>query len=162
MRLLKEIVESGWGHRLLNYNIRHTTVSWTISSPNVLMAKVSGTQNRAYVGDARPTYISKGPTSPRKLLGLGDVEDFLRDLNRANGRPMVDVEPYTEREERPTRFYYHNVAIPRHTFIYEYRKNTRRNPEYHPEWLESVEAFLNTWESAAGDAGIVTQKYRMM
>ena len=160
VRLLKEIVESGWGHRLLNRNIRHRTVDWAIEEKPVVMASSLLSRNVAYVGETRFTHIRKGPTQARKLGGLGDVEDFLRDINQANRCPVVNVEPYTVREQCPARYFYWNSNAHRHTYVRESTQTTRTNPDYHPEWLESVDAFLNTWESAAGDVGEILQKYR--
>ena len=121
-QVLREIVISGWGHSLLNSKIRHTTVVW----------------------DDR---VARGPRSARKLLGLGDVQDFLQDLYAAASSPVVNVEPYMVRSVQPTRYWYGSESIPRHTYVREYEWTTRTNPDYHPEWLDSVSAFVQRWEA---------------
>lgn len=121
-RVLREIVISGWGHVRLNSKIRHNTVTWDDG-------------------------VARGPQRARKLLGLGDVQDFIRDLHAASQAPGVNVEPYMDRVVCPTRYYYSSESIPRHTYVREYMRTTRMNPEYHPEWLDSVLLFVKRWEA---------------
>jgi len=155
IRLLQEIVKSGWGHKMLNRRISHTTTAWEIQKTTRVVTPegITTLKNNC-------TTEFHGPTVARKLGGLGDVETFLADLYRAANTPVVKVEPYMDRTERTARYLYFNSLQVRHTFINEYVRTTRANPDYHPEWLKSVDAFIDAWETAKGDRHTLSQKYR--
>lgn len=151
VRLLREIVASGWGHRQLNKSIIHHTTTWsvwTLGIPTMVPDGVTG----SYKIVPRDGFASvhKGPTSPRKLHGLGDIEDFLRDVLRAARCPrVVDTgERLIERTVWPCkRWFRYPDPENKPTYIVETESHTRPNPESHPEWLRSVDEYLARWES---------------
>jgi hypothetical protein len=161
VRLLREIVETGWGHRLLTRSMSHKTITWPVWREQVPTQKYDGGQRKNItVYEDRFVDTPMGPTEPRKLTGLGDIEDFLRDLYKAASAPYhVKAEvPYIEREVRPNRYYYgKREHLSRHTYNVENIHTTRPNPEKHPEWFESVGKFLDVWEETQGNPGKLRQ-----
>lgn len=161
VRLLWEIVETGWGHRLLTRAMSHKTVTWPVWQEQVPTQKYDGGQHK-YVTVYEDRYVDTpmGPTEPRKLTGLGDIEDFLRDIYRASsvsGYVKADV-PRIERQVRPNRYYYgKRDHLKRHTYNVETIVTTRPNPERHGEWFESVSRFLDVWEESKGDPAKVNR-----
>lgn len=152
VRLLEEIVQSGWGHRLLNRAISHSTVVWEVWTKDAPTEVPDGVSHRKKVVlRDRLVFVRKGPESARKLLGLGDIHNFLHDILAASQNAVVEVEPYTIQVERPARIYCGSENIAEHTYMETRIRHTRTNPDYHPEWLQSVDAFLNAWEAHAGD-----------
>jgi hypothetical protein len=161
VRVLEDVVRTGWGHRLLNANIKHSTVQhpvWTVGHPVRVPAGSYGRHMTVLRDEFVDTDV--GPTRPRKLGGLGDVEAFLRDLYAATRDATVEVDPYIVRDVRPVRYHYWNSTMERRTYVYEYVRTTRTNPSYHPEWLRSVDEFVSTWEAARGDRATLRKAYR--
>lgn len=153
IRLLREIILTPDAHRLFNQNIRHQTTQWVVWMKDAPFRVPSGVNGgwKTIRKDASVN-IEKGPTTARKLMGLGDIEDFLRDIYVASSRPyMVPSEPWTQTETRNARYHYFSENTPRHTYTLSDTCTTRRNPEHHPEWLQSVIEFLDHWEEAKGD-----------
>jgi hypothetical protein len=160
VRVLEEIVESGWGHRLLNRSISHSMVMWEVWTKDAPTQVPDGVSHRMKtVLRDRFVLTNKGPASARKLLGLGDVQDFISDLHKASRNAVVTVEPYIVRSVCPTRYHYWNENITRHTYVRESFNTTRTNPDYHPEWLKSVDAFVDAWVACAGDPKELKKKY---
>lgn len=155
VRLLREVVASGWGHRLLNAGIPHSTVVWQVWTKDVPTEVPDGVHGKTKVVlRDRHVAVIKGPTVPRKLGGLGDIEAFLGDLEKASRRAVIDTgERLVVRDVRACRHWYRPVPTPAGvpTYVTEYIVSTRPNPEYHPEWLKSVDSFLDRWEEAQGD-----------
>lgn len=152
VQLLKAIVESGWGHRLLNRAIQHAQVMWPVWTLRVPSTQRNGDGKWVTTYEDKEVLTPVGPTRARKLHGLGDVGDFLRDLHTAaHNSAVVSVDPYIDRTSRPVKYYYRDDKEERRTYTYEYVKTTRSNPAHHPEWLVSVRTFLNQWSSARGD-----------
>ena len=161
VRLLREIVETGWGHRLLNQSMHHKTVTWPVWTLNVASHKYdSGTAKYVTVHEDRYVETPVGPTRARLLTGLGDIETFLRDLAKAASGPFTvkAATPYIVREARPIRYYYPPTSkLPRRTYTVETVRTTWPNPEKHYEWLESLNKFLDAWEEHKGDKNTLTR-----
>lgn len=148
--LLKQIIEQSWSHRLFNKHMEHKTVKWPVWTLQVLTTQWNG-DNR-YVTTRKDQYVDtpQGPLHARKLGGMGDVEDFLRDLYRASTCPYtISSEPHIIRETRTRR--YGTVGAEVAPYILERVSTTRPNPDHHPEWLQSVYQLLTKWEAAKGD-----------
>jgi len=155
VRLLREIVETGWGHRLLTRSMSHKTVTWPVWQERVPAQKYDGNLHQ-YVTVYEDRYVETpvGPTEARKLTGLGDIEDFLRDLYRASSAPFLVKadKPYIERQVLNNRYYYGTRDhLRRHTYNVERIVTTRPNPERHGEWFESMNRFIDMWEETGGD-----------
>lgn len=157
-RILREIVESGWGHRLLNKNIHHRTCTWPVWKPNAPLEVWDGGRVKTILCD-HFVDVSMGPATPRKLLGLGDIETFLRDLHQASRcKNTLESEEYLERKYWACKRWEVNPSSD--ALYIDERVVSRPNPDRHPEWLLSVDSFLNIWEKTHGDRDLVNQALR--
>jgi hypothetical protein len=149
--MLYEIVTTPDGHRALNqYMIQeHKVVEWiTGYRRNTLFAITE----------------EVGPTTPRLLEGTGDIEDFYNDLLKARSARPVRSDRWLERypvnrwewikKGDPDEhgrisdgLRYRQVRIG----FREAERDTRTNPGYHPEWMESVRKFEQVWRLYHGD-----------
>lgn len=154
-RLLREIVEDNRIHRLLNQwmNRHHKTNEWHLG----YTTKTRTIKDKMGIGDWVWTTQRKqqipitelvGPEEPRLLGGLGDIEDFLRDLDEACRKPRVKVEPFLKRDIRNTRYYWRNKPPTVPTYVWESIQEYQVNPDRHPEWRRAMRAFLNLYEKA--------------
>lgn len=152
VRVLREVVASGWGHRLLNRSISHETTHWPVFTRHVPTTQRNGDGKWVTTYEDKVVSTPLGPTVPRKLGGLGDVESFLADLRKAQYSYLpIKVEPYVVREVRSCKYWYRPVQTGATTYVYESPRDTRPNPEHHPEWIKSVDQFIEWWEDAKGD-----------
>lgn len=161
VRLLREIVVSGWGHRLLNKAMSHHTVYWPVWTLGVPRVSPDGRGGYMTIFEDRFVDTPQGPTRARYLTGLGDVEQFLADLKAAASvsSHVAVEEQRIERRILPNRYYFgKREHLPRHTYVHEVVVKTRPNPAYHPEWLKSVLEFLALWESTRGDRRVLMAK----
>lgn len=163
--LLREIVISGWGHRLLNRFLRtkHAPTMWPIWRENHPVEHFDKVLGRNVV-ERKDCFVEEfvGPRLSRILTGLGDIDAFLRDLHRAGSvRGHVEVAPYLERSFFPTRYTWPTTKPqPARKYIQERIVTTRRNPEYHPEWEQALDAFLRVWEDCHGDEVLLRKRLR--
>lgn len=128
--ILYNILCSPGGHRALNkYMVKkHENVRWPTGRSNIAGVMI---------------FEVKGPTRPRLLRGIGDIDTFLVDLKKATKKPTVKVPEYTDREIHPSRYRW---LFPKHTFVRETKRTTRTNPHFHPEWEKAMKEFVNSWK----------------
>lgn len=126
VKALREIVADGEAHRALNRALLrgHVTNRWVTSW--VFCPK----QKR----DMPSAYTLVGPTRPRLLGGMGDVEAFLSDVMKASHGGSVPCEPYVE----------HNFMAYHECRNDQVRKE-RVRPGYHREWWDTLVSFLAKW-----------------
>ena len=157
--LLRGIVEDGRAHRELNdlMNSRHHTVRWVVKYQTGINLEPDNSQVWKLLGRIprmvpvfKTEYKAVGPRRPRLLKGIGDIENFLTDIHHAQAyRGKIDT--YVRRDIENTRFDGSGA-----TYIVE-RPTYRENPEYHPEWWQTMEAFLDAWVKCSKDSRIVNK-----
>lgn len=84
----------------------------------------------------RPVYI--GPHRPRLLRGLGDIQSFQEDLNKATKAPHIEKEIALR-------------IVPRRHYMFRDSRQRERNPNFHPEWEAAMLEFVNQWQICKGD-----------
>lgn len=165
VRLLREIVISGWGHRLLNRYLRekHVPTMWPVWRENHPVEQYDGALHR-HVIVRKDCFVDTfvGPRWARILTGLGDIDTFLQELHRAGSvRGHVEVAPYLERSFYPIRYTWPTTKPqPARKYVQERIVSTRRNPEYHPEWGVALDAFLKVWEACQGEEVLLRKRLR--
>jgi len=150
--MLKAVIEDNRNHKLLNrFLLRyHKRVQWIVG----YKPTVSWVEKRGVLFDisyrrphATPVYKRVGPEKPRLLLGVGDIPAFLEALSMRGVPRTLKVTPYVVRS------YFRTSWRPDCTraAISEQFRETRRNPDYHPEWFKALRVFLQMFRESRGD-----------
>lgn len=157
VRLLQEVCRAGHLFQEFNRGISHHTVKWPVWTVGVPVRVPDGvTGNMMTVYKDQFMDVAQGPTKPRRLKGIKDIPAFMMDLKEAaDAQATVSVAPYvSSRAVYYCNFRYECSSIFKvdrphsaPTYTREDVSTTRQNPLHHPEWLRSVDDFLDRWEA---------------
>lgn len=147
IRVLNEVVASGWGVSVLNSRIlrSHSRVVWDVLARNVPTQKFIG---NAYVTVYKDDYVGvlvSDDVHPRLFRGSLDIEPFIADLWKAAA--VTKALPTSAKRVRQAVNRYGTEGI---EYVIK-RGRVLRNPESHPEWWSAFYAFLDVWEREKGD-----------
>lgn len=125
---INDILTQPGGHTRLNKAIEHVTCEY-----RVWIGRHQVAYSDRWIDDYQITQV--GPLAPPRLIGLGHVEEWLEQLHTWS---MV---PRRIRLSTPqTQFFTSYDGRLLQCTLYD-----RANPEYHPEWWQSLLTALNNW-----------------